>query len=403
MRDKIKRVFLIVLDSFGIGAMPDAGEYGDEGSDTLRSVSEGKGFKADFLKELGLFRIEGVRDWAAPIFSLNATLPLASYARLAEKSKGKDTTTGHWELAGVISEKPFPTYPDGFPKELIEAFSEKTGRGVLCNLPYSGTKVIEDYGEEHLRTGKLIVYTSADSVFQVAAHEEIVPVEKLYEYCRAARELLTGEHALGRVIARPFAGEPGRFYRTGRRHDFSLPPSGATALDILKENGFDVLGVGKISDIFAGRGLTENLGVNRDNADGMEKTSRCLSRDFCGLCFVNLVDFDMVYGHRNDTDGYAAAISRFDDWLKGFVPKLRESDVLMITADHGCDPATPSTDHSREYVPLLIYGKALKGGVDLGTRESFADLSATLLDMFGLSGGAGESFLDRIFKDSVRE
>lgn len=396
--NEIERVFLIVLDSFGIGELPDACEYGDEGSNTLRSVSESENFRADCLNALGLFRIDGVREWAAKKFPADSSVPLACYARLAEKSKGKDTTTGHWELAGVISRKPFPVYPKGFPKEIVEEFKKRTGREILCNLPYSGTKVIEDYGEEHLKTGALIVYTSADSVFQIAAHEEKVPVETLYGYCRAARELLGGEHAVGRVIARPFAGTPGAFYRTERRHDFSLEPSGETLLDICKREGLDVLGVGKISDIFAGRGLTENLGVNRDNADGMRKTENCLGRNFKGLCFVNLVDFDMVYGHRNDADGYAAAISRFDVWLKEFLPALKDSDVLAITADHGCDPATPSTDHSREYVPLLMYGRALKRGVNLGTRSSFADLSATILDVFGLNGGAGESFLKEILK-----
>ncbi len=418
-----RRVFLIVLDSFGIGALPDADEYGDEGSNTLRAVSKSKFFRAETLASLGLFQIDGVREWAhglqkgispraacektadaykAEVFPdtayrktkdefQNEVLPNAAYGRMSEASKGKDTTTGHWEIAGIISETPFPTYPQGFPKELLEKFSAATGRGILCNRPYSGTQVIEDFGKEHLETGKLIVYTSADSVFQVAAHEEVVPVEELYRYCRIARELLTGDNAAGRVIARPFLGAEGRFYRTPRRHDFSLEPTGVTMLDILKENGLDVLGVGKISDIFAGRGLTENRGANRDNADGMEKTERCLERDFEGLCFVNLVDFDMVYGHRNDADGYAAAIARFDEWLKNFLPKLKEGDVLMITADHGCDPDTPSTDHSREYVPVLMYGKDVAGGT-LGTRTTFADVSATVLELFGLKGGAGKSF-----------
>ncbi len=394
MENEIQRLFLIVLDSFGIGELPDAAEYGDVGSDTLRAVSQSKNFRAECLASLGLFRIEGVRDRAKAYSGVTALR--GAYGRLREASKGKDTTTGHWELAGVISEQSFPTYPHGFPREIIDEFARETGRGILCNLPYSGTQVIEDYGEEHLRSGKLIVYTSADSVFQIAAHEEIVPVEELYRYCRIARALLTGKHAVGRVIARPFSGAPGAFYRTSRRHDFSLPPPAETMLDRLKESGLDVLGVGKISDIFAGRGLTENLGVNRDNEDGMAKTAACAKRDFHGVCFVNLVDFDMLYGHRNDRDGYAAAISVFDEWLQGFLPLLRPDDALMITADHGCDPSTASTDHSREYVPLLVYGERIRAGTDLGTRESFADLAATVLEAFGLSGGAGKSFWKEI-------
>lgn len=402
MESAIERVFLIVLDSFGIGEMPDASLYGDEGSDTLRSVVKSDKFRAETLGKLGVFRTEGVRDWAVSekktrAFALDKALPLASYARLKEKSKGKDTTTGHWELAGLVLEEPFPVYPHGFPDEILDVFVRETGRGVLCNLPYSGTKVIEDYGEEHLRTGKLIVYTSADSVFQIAAHEKIVPAETLYEYCRIARRLLTGKHGAGRVIARPFAGEKGNFYRTSKRHDFSLEPIGETMLDKLKAEGLDVIGIGKIADIFADRGLTENLGVNLDNADGMKKTVACAKREFKGLCFVNLVDFDTVYGHRNDADGYAAAVARFDGWLKNFLPLLRQGDVLMITADHGCDPATSSTDHSREYVPLLAYGKRIKRGVDLGTRETFADVAATISEMFGLKS-CGTSFLKEILK-----
>ena len=276
MKGLIDRIFLIVLDSFGVGELPDAALYGDAGSNTLRSVSKSRKFRAESLSSLGLFRIDGVRDWAGS-FSAPNPVPCAVYARMAEKSRGKDTTTGHWEIAGLVSEKPFPVYPHGFPKEILDSFSKVTGRGVLCNLPYSGTKVIEDYGDEHLKTGKLIVYTSADSVFQVAAHEELISAETLYEYCRAARKILTGENAVGRVIARPFLGQSGHFYRTSRRHDFSLPPTGETMLDILKENGLETIGIGKISDIFAGRGLTQNLGVNRDNADGMTKFDECLA------------------------------------------------------------------------------------------------------------------------------
>lgn len=395
MDKKFRRVFLIVLDSFGVGEAPDAAEYGDAGSNTLRSVSESPFFRADNLAKLGLFRIEGAR--ALPAAEQYAGVPLCGVcARLREKSRGKDTTTGHWELAGLVSETPFPTYPHGFPEEVIAEFERRTGRGVLCNLPYSGTEVIRDYGAEHLKTGKLIVYTSADSVFQVAAHESVVPVEELYAYCRAAREILTGKNGVGRVIARPFAGEEGNFYRTSRRHDFSLPPTGETMLDLLKGAGRDVIGIGKISDIFAGRGLTQNLGVNRDNADGMTKLDECLGRAFRGLCFVNLVDFDMLYGHRNDADGYASAIAEFDDRLKTVLPRLGKGDLLIITADHGCDPSTPSTDHSREYVPLLLYGKQVLGK-NLGTRKTFTDISATVLDLFGLTGGAGTSFAEEIF------
>ncbi|HIR22983.1 MAG TPA: phosphopentomutase [Candidatus Scatosoma pullicola] len=392
MDKKFRRVFLIVLDSFGVGEAPDAAEYGDAGSNTLRSVSESPFFRADNLAKLGLFRIEGAR--ALPAAEQYAGVPLCGVcARLREKSRGKDTTTGHWELAGLVSEIPFPTYPHGFPEEVIAEFERRTGRGVLCNLPYSGTEVIRDYGAEHLKTGKLIVYTSADSVFQVAAHESAVPVEELYAYCRAAREILTGKNGVGRVIARPFAGEEGNFYRTSRRHDFSLPPTGETMLDLLKGAGRDVIGIGKISDIFAGRGITENLGANDGNDDGMRKAEECLKRDFSGLCFVNLVDFDEKYGHRRDRDGYAKAIARFDGWLGGFLPRLQEGDALMLTADHGCDPAfLASTDHTREYVPLLVYLPGIRCG-ESGTR-GFSAVAGTVLDMLGLkSEDKGKSLL----------
>ncbi|MFQ7078096.1 MAG: phosphopentomutase [Christensenellaceae bacterium] len=408
-----RRVFLIVLDSFGIGALPDADEYGDEGSNTLRAVSKSKFFRAETLASLGLFQIDGVREWAhglqkgippraacektadaykAEVFPDTAyrktkdefqgeVLPNAAYGRMSEASKGKDTTTGHWEIAGIISETPFPTYPQGFPKELLEKFSAATGRGILCNRPYSGTQVIEDFGKEHLETGKLIVYVRGQRVSGRRARGGCARGGAVSVLPHRA-ELLTGDNAAGRVIARPFLGEAGRF--TARRAATIFRWSRRERrCSISLGNGLDVLGVGKISDIFAGRGLTENRGANLDNADGMEKTERCLERDFEGLCFVNLVDFDMVYGHRNDADGYAAAIARFDEWLKNFLPKLKESDVLMITADHGCDPDTPSTDHSREYVPVLMYGKDVAGGT-LGTRTTFADVSATVLELFGL-------------------
>ncbi len=382
----MKRVFLIVLDSFGIGEMPDADRYGDAGSNTLGTVAKSPYFSMPNMEKMGLFNIDGVTA-GNPVAE-----PTAAFARMTESSAGKDTTVGHWEIAGMISQKPMPVFPDGFPKEILDAFSSAAGRKVLCNRPYSGTEVIKDYGEEHMKTGALIVYTSADSVFQIAAHEEIVPVEQLYEYCRIARKLLVGDFGVGRVIARPFIGEPGNFIRTGRRHDFSLQPPGTTMLDVLKESGYDVIGVGKINDIFAGKGITEFVRT-KDNMDGIHKTLEYMDRDFCGLCFVNLVDFDMLYGHRNDVDGYAGALSYFDGRLPEILDRMRPEDVLMLTADHGCDPGTPSTDHSREYTPFLMYGKTVPGK-NLGTRKTFADIGATALDYFGIQPKTdGESLL----------
>ncbi len=373
----MKRVFLIVLDSVGIGEMPDAADYGDKGTNTLKSAAQSPCFCMTNMKNLGLFNIDGV-DWAE-----GTARPTASVARMKEASRGKDTTIGHWEIAGLISEQPLPTYPNGFPEDVIEEFCRKTGRGVLCNLPYSGTEVIKKYGDEHVRTGDLIVYTSADSVFQIAAHEEIVPVETLYEYCRMAREILTGKHGVGRVIARPFIGADGNYTRTVRRHDFSLQPPGTTMLDQIKEAGMEVLSVGKIKDIFADRGISRFV-YTTGNADGIEKTLDYMKEDFEGLCFVNLVDYDMLYGHRNDVDGYAKALTYFDEQLPKILAKLREEDVLMITADHGCDPAyTVSTDHSREYTPFLMYGKHI-ASTNYGTRETFADIGATVLHYLGI-------------------
>ena len=369
-----KRAFLIVLDSVGIGQMPDAAEWGDEGSDTLASIRNHPDFDCPNLTEMGLFNIDGVGG--------KVDSPRTCYARMMEASKGKDTTIGHWEIAGVYSPKPLPTYPDGFPEEVISAFEKATGRGTLCNKPYSGTDVIRDYGEEHLKTGKLIVYTSADSVFQIAAHEDLVPVETLYEYCHIARELLQGEHGVGRVIARPFNGVY-PFQRTAKRHDYSLVPPATTLPDVMMEAGFDVISVGKIFDIFAGKGFTESY-PTVNNEDGMDKTMAIANRDFNGLCFVNLVDFDMVYGHRNNVEGYARAMTAFDKRLGELLPLLREDDLLIITADHGCDPATPSTDHSRECTPMLACGKKIKQGVNLGTRNTFADIGATVLQWFDL-------------------
>lgn len=384
----MKRVFIIVLDSMGIGELPDAHLWHDEGSNTLGAIRNHPNFNCPNLTKLGLFNIEGVGGGIAN--------PEASFARMAEKSMGKDTTIGHWEIAGIISPKPLPTYPNGFPKEVIDEFERQTGRKTLCNKPYSGTEVIKDYGEEHIKTGALIVYTSADSVFQIAAHEDVVPVDELYEYCRIARRILQGEHGVGRVIARPFNGEY-PFTRTPRRHDFSLDPPAATMCDLIKKAGFASISVGKIFDIFAGRGLTESNPM-KGNADGMRITLEKQKEDFCGLEFTNLVDFDMLYGHRNDVAGYAKAMTEFDVSLGTFMENMRDDDVLIITADHGCDPSTPSTDHSREYTPMLIYGKNIESGVDLGTRKSFADISATVLEYLGVDqeGTCGESFLSLV-------
>lgn len=385
----MKRVFLVVIDSFGIGAMPDADQFGDEGSSTLLSCSQSKNFCMPNFDKLGLFQIDGVSCGGA------CPSPEAAYGRFGERSRGKDTTVGHWELMGEISERPFPVYPDGFPQDVVEKFEKITGRKVLCNQPYSGTKVLEDYGEEHLRTGSLIVYTSADSVFQVAAHEEIVPVETLYEYCRQAREMLSGEHAVARVIARPFTGEFPHFVRSPRRHDFSLSPRKKNVLDLLKENQVTVIPVGKIYDIFAGKSL-ENPIRTSSNREGLEKTLEHLEKEFEGLCFVNLVDTDMLYGHRNDVDGYAAALAEIDSFLPEMLNRLREDDLLILTADHGCDPGTPSTDHSREYIPLLCVGKRIKP-VNLGTRMGFGDIGATVLEALGVKGEIeGTSFLKEI-------
>lgn len=371
-----KRVFLIVLDSFGVGELPDAEKFGDRGTNTLKSVSTSKYFKIDNLRSLGLCNIDGV-DFLDGVES-----PKAAYCRMKEKSQGKDTTVGHWEIAGLISSQALPTYPYGFPSEILDEFSAQTGRGVLCNKPYSGTAVIHDYGQEHMRTGDLIVYTSADSVFQIAAHEDVVDIETLYEYCRIARKILQGKHCVGRVIARPFVGEYPDYKRSAKRHDFSLEPTGDTLLDVLYKAGRDVISVGKIYDIFAGRSVSESY-YTHSNTEGMEKTLELADKDFSGLCFINLVDFDMMYGHRNDIDGYAKAIAEFDSWLPKFIEKMNEDDALIITADHGCDPGyTVSTDHSREHTPCLIYGKGLVTG-NFGTRESFSDISATVAAMLG--------------------
>lgn len=388
----MKRVFLIVLDSFGIGEAPDAKDFGDEGSNTLLAVSKSLYFDLPNLEKLGLFAVDGAEIDG----DRQSTVPIGTYGRMTEQSKGKDTTIGHWEIAGIISEKPLPVYPKGFPEEVTAVFEQETGRKILCNRPYSGTEVIRDYGDEHVKTGALIVYTSADSVFQIAAHEDVVPPEELYRYCKIARKILTGKHGVGRVIARPFIGESGHYTRTSNRHDFSIEPPKVTMLDQLKEKGFDVIGIGKIHDIFAGKGLTE-FSFTKNNEDGIEQTKEWMKKRFEGLCFVNLVDFDMLYGHRNDVDGYAKALSYFDKQLPKLLGLMRDGDILMITADHGCDPSTPSTDHSREYTPFLMYQYGQAKGVNLKTRKTFADIGSTVLDYFGIESKIdGTSVLEDI-------
>ncbi len=386
----MKRIFLIVLDSFGIGAMPDAEKFGDVNVNTLAACAASSKLHIPNMIAAGLGNMEGVS--CLP----KTTAPAGTVARLQEASMGKDTTIGHWEIAGLISPDPLPTYPDGFPEEVLKPFREATGRGILANAPWSGTAVIQEYGDAHVATGDLIVYTSADSVFQIAAHEEVVPLEQLYEYCRIARSQLQGKHGVGRVIARPFVGTAGNYTRTSNRHDYSLEPPAATLLDAVKDAGLDCIGVGKIYDIFAGRGTTDHV-YNKSNADGMAHTLRYADTDFTGLCFVNLVDFDMLYGHRRDADGYAAALSEFDAWLPSLLEKLGDEDLVMITADHGCDPNyAATTDHTREYVPLMVLGKQVKP-VNLGTRASFADIAATAAELLGVNlDTPGKSFAKEI-------
>ena len=387
----MKRIFLIVLDSFGIGQMPDAAAFGDVEVNTLAACASSRELHIPNMIAAGLGCIDGVT-------CLPKAAPSGAVARLTEASMGKDTTIGHWEIAGIVSPDPLPTYPQGFPEEVLAPFRAATGRGVLANAPWSGTAVIEKYGQEHMRTGDLIVYTSADSVFQIAAHEDIVPPEQLYEYCRIARKILQGKHGVGRVIARPFVGQPGSFKRTANRHDFSLEPPKQTLPEAVKEAGLASIGVGKIHDIFAGQGLTEHV-YNKSNADGMAHTMRYAAQDFKGLCFVNLVDFDMQYGHRRDIDGYARALNEFDAWLPRLMEQLTDEDVVMITADHGCDPAyTATTDHTREYVPLMVLGKGIKS-VNLGTRESFADIAATVAELLNVPlDTPGKSFAQEILR-----
>ncbi len=385
------RVFLIVLDSLGAGALPDAADFGDAGAFTLHSVAQSPELSIPNLRSLGIGNIPGLEFLGA------ADFPRGAFGKCSERSAGKDTTVGHWEIAGLVSDTPLPTYPNGFPAELIAAFENAVGRGTLVNSVYSGTKVIEDWGDEHVRTGKYIVYTSADSVFQIAAHEDIVPLDELYVDCQRARDLLCGRHAVGRVIARPFTGESGAYRRSANRRDFSLEPPGPTMLDALSAAGRDVIAVGKITDIFAHRGITDAIHTE-NNADGMQKTLAVAERAFDGLCFVNLVDFDMLYGHRRDVDGYARALSQFDRFLALLTAKLAPDDMLFVTADHGCDPAFRGTDHTREYTPLLVFGERIRPA-DLGVRGSFADIAATLLELFSVSSGiSGDSFASLIAK-----
>ncbi len=376
----MRRVFWIVADSLGVGALPDAADFGDEGANTFASLRKSGRLRIPCLSELGLPRVaDGTGGFAAVC------------GKAAEASRGKDTVTGHWEMCGVISPQPFPVYPHGFPAEVLGPFSERTGRGVLCNKPYSGTEVIRDYGEEHLRTGKLIVYTSADSVFQIAAHTDVVSEQTLYAYCRTARAILQGKHAVGRVIARPFCGE-WPFTRTSGRHDFPLPPPEATVLDCLSAAGRDVLAVGKIGDIFSMQGITKHF-PTKDNRDGMQTVERLFAQDFCGLCFVNLVDFDMLYGHRRDTDGYAAALSELDAFLSRLLPRFGKDDALLLTGDHGCDPGFSGTDHTREYVPVLLWSPSLAPR-EIGVRGTFADMGASVASLLDVPwNGAGKSFI----------
>lgn len=376
----MKRVIIIVLDSAGIGELPDAAEYGDEGSNTLGNIAAAvPGFSLPNLEKLGLGNIDGIVGFKA------AEEPLGCFGKMAERSVGKDTTTGHWELAGITLRKPFPVYPEGFPGDMVERFEKAIGTKTLGNYPASGTVIIKELGQQHVKTGYPIIYTSADSVFQIAAHEDVIPVQRLYEICRTAREILTGEHAVGRVIARPFTGSDGNYTRTANRRDFSLEPPEKTLLDHVKEAGLEVKAVGKIDDIFAGRGITQSIHV-KDNMEGVDKTIGFIKERFSGLIFANLVDFDMYYGHRNDPDGYARALEEFDGRVPEIIDAMARQDILFITADHGCDPTTVSTDHSREYVPLLIYGKEIRIGVNLGTRKTFSDLAQTTAEYLGTGG-----------------
>lgn len=389
----INRAVLIVLDSVGVGELPDAADYGDIGSNTVKNIYKNiDDFSLPNLEKLGLLNIDGFED-IKKSDSYTGTV-----AKCTEKSKGKDTTTGHWEISGLVLEKPFPTYPKGFPKDFIDEFEKKVGRKTIGNYPASGTEIIKELGNEHIETGNLIVYTSADSVFQIAAHEEVVQLNELYKICATAREMLKGEHGVGRVIARPFIGKDGNYTRTENRRDFSLLPPEDTMLDYIKNNGMEVFAIGKIEDIFANKGMTKSNHTH-NNKEGIEATLNAMKEDFKGLIFTNLVDFDMVYGHRNNVQGYADALKYFDDKLPEIIDNLKEDDVLIITADHGCDPTTESTDHSREYIPLILYGKNIQGNNNLGILDTYASIGKTILNMFNIENHIeGTSVLGNILK-----
>jgi len=384
------RITLIVLDGAGIGAMPDAPEWGDAGSDTFGHICESRQLTLPNLQGLGLGNIR-------PLVGVSAIEnPRGGFGKCALKSNGKDTTTGHWEMAGIILERAFPTYPNGFPQTVIDEFIARTGvPGILGNIPASGTEIIKQLGAEHVQTKKPIVYTSADSVFQIAAHEEVIPLERLYEICEIARAMLRGEHEVGRVIARPFLGEPGNFYRTENRHDYAVPPPRENLLPLLSENGLDVVSIGKIASIYDSQGVTQDL-TAKNNEQSIDQTIKALSDNTRGMIFSNLVDFDMLYGHRRDTEGYARALEHFDARWPEIENAMNDGDLLMITADHGNDPTYPGTDHTREYAPLIVYGKKAKTGVNLGTRESLSDIGNTIAENFGLSLNAGNSFLSQL-------
>lgn len=390
----MKRVILVVMDSVGIGELPDAYKYGDSGSDTLRNIAKAvNGLNLPNLERLGLGNIHEIQG------VIPQKEPLGCYGKAAAASPGKDTTTGHWEIAGVVMHKAFPVYPNGFPEEIISEFEDRIGTKILGNYPASGTEIIKELGQQHVKTGYPIIYTSADSVFQIAAHEEVIPLSRLYEICRIAREILKGEHAAARVIARPFEGEAGSFVRTLNRRDFSLEPPGKTMLDVLKSSEYEVKAVGKIDDIFTGRGITESNHATGNDAC-QDAIIEFMKMDFSGLVFANLVDFDMLFGHRNNAQGYADALHRMDAWIPELMNLLKDDDIVIFTADHGCDPTTASTDHSREYIPILIYGNNVNRGVDIGTRSTFADIAATIMDYFSVENqGCGRSFLRRIIKD----
>ncbi len=388
----MKKLILIILDSFGVGELEDAYKFGDEGSNTFLHIAEmSDKLKIPNLIQLGLANIQGLNS------DMAVKTPAGAFGKAKEKFDEKDTTGGHWEIAGLVLEKPFRTYPNGFPKDVMDAFEAKIGTKTLGNYPASGTEIIKTLGEEHLKTGYPIVYTSADSVFQIAMHEGIIPIERQYEICQIARDMLQGEHLVGRVIARPFEGDPGNFKRTERRRDYSVTPPRDTVLDALKNAGKKVFAIGKIEDIFNRKGITDVI-HSTNNAAGIEATYKAMKQEFEGLVFTNLVDFDMLYGHRNDVDGYAEALSYFDERLPNIIDLMGEEDMLIIAADHGCDPTTASTDHSREYIPILAYGKDVAAGTDIGVRESFADIGATVAEFFDVTFGVGESFLKEITK-----